>query len=363
MAEELICPVTSKVYSQVLRAFEPKMRMCKSEIDTSNGYEDNQDLSSLPQITTDELVMKIGDTLELANALGKIDAFAPKVAQDEHPKKRRKKELTDKDEVMINGDASPNNSDRSYDSDFESESDDSMVSIDSDDINSDGEYKPGLVSQTPKDPHREAIREHLQLLAKHPHKFLHRLPQTHILPERWTVHYPSLIKSVTRHSVLRTIGSRYGTTARRIAHLLSEAGKVSEADLTEACMMGQKPIRNYLSRLYLAGMLQILEVPRDATRNPQRSLYLWYFDLERCKSKMLGETYKTMARCLQRVKVEAAKVNSTVEKANRTDVVGREEEFLSIQEREALAKWRATEDEIWGEIKRMDDLMCIIRDY
>ena len=70
-----------------------------------------------------------------------------------------------------------------------------------------------------------------------------------------------------------------------------------------------------------------------------------------------------MARLVRRARVEREKVRETVEKASRTDVVGREEEFLGEGERKALGEWKAREERIWGEVGRLDELVGIVRDF
>ena len=70
-----------------------------------------------------------------------------------------------------------------------------------------------------------------------------------------------------------------------------------------------------------------------------------------------------MARCLQRVKVEREAVQTVIEKAERTDVVGKEEEYLGVGERVALEEWREREERLLGEVGRLDDLVAVLRDF
>ena len=303
--------------------------------------EEDRDLSTLQQISTENIVPRIEDTAELVSALGNVQ---DSMIEIEHPKKRRKKEFSDEDESSPDEDES----DRSSEMD-----DDSAVSSDSDQVNGDEE----------KDPHRETVRNHLLLLARHPHKFLHHFPQTHMLPERWTVDFPTLMRNITHHTMMQTIGRRHGVLARRITQILSDNGKLGEKELTNLTMANQKTMRGQIAILHNAGMIHLQEVPRDGSRNPARTMYLWFFDVERARAILQDESCKAMARCLQRVSIEREKVRGVVEKASRSDVIGKEEKFLSVQEREALDKWRAVEARIWGQVGRMDDVVGIMRDY
>lgn len=115
--------------------------------------------------------------------------------------------------------------------------------------------------------------------------------------------------------------------------------------------------------MHQSGYLQLQEIPRDANRQPSRTLFLWAWDPERARAQLLEECYATMERLVRRARVERERVRETIEKASRTDVVGREKEFLAEGERVALGGWRAREERIWGEVGRLDDVVSIVRDF
>ena len=357
LADEAICKSTSNIYAEVLCRLETNTRACKESFDVPD-IGDGLELSDLPYVSTDELVHVIKSSEELGETLGKLEGNSANAKELEHPKKRRKKkELESDNEALVVGDASPD------EDDDESDSEDGDESSDSEQANGDAVYSLKSHSKAPEDTHRRFIRDHLLLLAKHHHPFLQHMTETLVLPERWTIYYPPLMKSIIDHVLLQIITTRYGQPAARLTRLLSERGKVDEKTLCSLSLLNQKSMRSYLTTLHKSGMIQLQEIPRDNSRNPQRTLYLWYFDPERCRVKILQETYKTMVRCLQRVTVEGDKVKGTLEKASRTDVIGREEEFLGVQEREALEKWRQAEERIWGELGRLDELVGTLRDF
>jgi DNA-directed RNA polymerase III subunit RPC3 len=70
-----------------------------------------------------------------------------------------------------------------------------------------------------------------------------------------------------------------------------------------------------------------------------------------------------MARCLQRANTEKEKMRPLLAKAERTDVVGREEHYLSKIERTALQSWKEKEERLLGQVARLDKLVGIFRDY
>ena len=334
---------------------ERETRFCKDEITTLNQLDGYRDLASLPSISTDDVIAGLKDATCLANAFGDASPLNDGLTEVENPKKQCKKSAKGDQENKIVGSAGLNEDEMISDSG----KNDSAVSSDSDEIQGEAHSYPKPISTPPKN----SIRDHLLLLAQHPCQFLHHFPQTSTTPERWTINFTALIKDVTHSTIMQTITSRYGVLATRLTRILLEQGKVGEKELCQASLLNQKTMRSHLSLLHRAGMISLQEMPRDNSRNPQRTIYLWFFNVERCKVKLLDETYKSMARSLQRAKIEGEKYKGTVDKASRSDVIGNEERFLSMQEREALSTWRAIKERIWGELGRLDDVIAVFRDY
>ncbi|CAD6588981.1 MAG: RNA polymerase III subunit C82 [Alectoria sarmentosa] len=360
LADRMVSTSTAGVYAQVLRTLGPKVHDCQEEAESPNDKDAETDMRALPQISTDDLVRAIKESSELANALGKLDDGRLDMAQFDHPKKQRKKEVVSEDEEMVDGEASPEEEDAF---DFNAEENISDIASDPDEANGEAKFEPNALPSFLLDPHRDAIRDHLLVLAIHPMSFLHHFPKTSILPEQWTIDFSTLMKNVTHHALLETITSRHGLPAARLTRILFDRGKTDEKILCSTSLLAQKTMRSYLLPLHKAGMIGLQEVPRDNSRNPQRTNFLWFFDSERCKAKVLEETYKTMARFLRRARVEGEKVKGTVEKANRSDVIGKEDEFLGAQELEALNVWKDMDERIWGELSRLDDLVACLRDF
>lgn len=358
LAGRTISKITAGVYAQVLSALQPKLLECREEPENPHESDSEFDPNILPHVSTAELVGAIKDSQELADALGKSGDGTLDRAQFDHPKKRRKKGIDSG--TVIDGEAILEDVEISVsnEEDYISE-----VSSHPEDVSGEMDFDPKAMRSHPCDPHRHSIRNHLLILAIHPLSFLHHLPKTPTLPERWTVNYPTLMKNVTRHTLLETITSRHGLPAARLTRILFDKGKTDEKVLCSISLLAQKPMRSYLLPLHKAGMIGLQEVPRDNSRNPQRTNFLWFFDSERCRAKILEESYKTMARCLRRVRVEREKVRATIEKASRSDVIGREDEYLSVQELEALNVWKEMDEGIWGQVFRLDDLVACLRDF
>ena len=335
---------------------------CREEPEDFNDIDAEADPNSLPQISTDELTDLVKDSSELANALGKSNNGKYQTAEIDHPKRRRKKGAICEDGGLIQGHTSPDGEEAASDSN-EEDDDGSNISSGSDAVNGEREFDPNLMRNFPQKPHRDTIRDHLLVLTTHPLSFLQHIPKNSSYPERWTINFSTLLKNASNHTLFETIQSRHGLPAARLTRILFDRGRTDEKILCSTSLLAQKTMRSYLLPLHKAGMIGLQEVPRDGSRNPQRTNFLWFFDPERCKAKILEETYKIMGRCIKRARVEREKVKATIEKASRSDVIGREEDFLGLQELKALNLWKEMDDRILGETFKLDDLVACLRDF
>jgi DNA-directed RNA polymerase III subunit RPC3 len=205
------------------------------------------------------------------------------------------------------------------------------------------------------------IEQHLALLAQEPHMFSTRILQSGIIA--WAVEYRRLARKLRCLELERIIESRFGSVAVRIVRVLAAKGKLDERRLQEISLMASKDLRQILARMAAAGFVDLQEVPRDAQRQPSRTIYLWFYDADRVRTVVLEDTYKSMSRCLQRIAVERSKLKWFLEKTERTDVKGNEERYLSAAELKTLQEWREKEALLLGEVGRLDDLVAVLRDY
>lgn len=364
LAENCIGTTTSKVYAEVLRKLETKMLQCKEETRPLEDP-DERDANSLPQVSTHDLAALFQDSTDFAGAIGQADPDKVDLTVIDHPEKLRRKVSADKDwanENTIVDDASS-----------EEDEDENHNDTDKSDVASDADSLPSSLSTptktsatplvTSKRGAFSALRQHLLLLCEHPHRFLYHLPRTSSIPEKWAVDFSVLSATLLDITLTQTISARFGPLATRLVNILAARGKLDEKTLTALGLLNQKTMRSLLTAMHQAGYLQLQEIPRENNRQPSRTLYLWAWDADRARAKLLEECYATIARLVQRARVEREQVRETVEKASRTDVVGREDEFLGEGERRALEEWRGREERIWGEVGRLDEVVGIVRDF
>ncbi|MCJ1447058.1 MAG: RNA polymerase III subunit C82 [Stictis urceolatum] len=205
------------------------------------------------------------------------------------------------------------------------------------------------------------IRQHLLLLAEHSMGFLTCHQRVASSEESWSVPFNLLVNNIRLTVLFETIRSRYGRAAVRLARILHEKGKLDEKALASRTLLAQKELRQALAAMHRSGFLELQEIPRDNQRQPARTMFLWFFDPQRCALNFVDSTYKTMARLVQRMQYERESAKGVIAKSNRSDVIGREEEFLTKKELIAMRKWKSKETQLYGELSRLDDLICLMR--
>ena len=361
--------------------------------------DEEDDEIDLPEISTAEVARFISDEADITGSIGKSDYDKPEFNGSHHPEKRRQRDSSDDDEdapslkkrrqkASMNSDdddfqtmTSMRNTKRdagndenvSANEDTKSE-DLNYTDEDFDYLHSNGTHvlpskprPPGQnleAVQSDPNTHLASIRAHLLLLSSHPVSFLRYIPRTSSTSEKWSVPYSHLSHTLLHNLITNLATTRFGSTSTRLLNILAEKGKLDEKTLCTISLIPQKNMRSLLTSMHTAGLLELQEIPRDANnRAPSRTTFLWYFEADRARAKVLDETERAMARLLQRAAVEREGMEGLLAKAERSDVRGREDEFLSKGELQALREWEGKEDRIWGQLGRLDDMVGILRDF
>ncbi|KAL4927804.1 putative DNA directed RNA polymerase III subunit Rpc82 [Aspergillus undulatus] len=225
--------------------------------------------------------------------------------------------------------------------------------VENGDDNDDGEETTG--NRTFK------IDQHLSLLAQPPSNLTSKRLNGGLIT--WTIEFRHLARKLRHLELERIVESRYGDVALRVLRVLQAKGKLDEKRLQEISLLPFKDLRQVLASMQTGGFVDLQEVPRDAQRQPSRTIYLWFYDPDRIRDSILQDTYKSMSRCLQRLKIERERLRDFLEKTERSDVKGNEEKYLSEGELEKLREWRAKESLLLAEVARLDDMVAVMRDY
>jgi len=129
-------------------------------------------------------------------------------------------------------------------------------------------------------------------------------------------------------------------------------------------LVKQKDVRTKLAEMQMAGVVDIQEVPRDSGRTTNRTIFLWYFDVERVSTILLDSLYKNMSRCLQRLDIERRRVQDVLTLTQRTDLLDEDpEKYMVPEQLNMLHEIEDKEESLLGHIGRLDELVAIFRDY
>jgi DNA-directed RNA polymerase III subunit RPC3 len=205
------------------------------------------------------------------------------------------------------------------------------------------------------------IRAHLQTLEHDPRKFVERIGMRG--GGEWTIDFRTLSSLLLQDEIESIVSVKFGSIATKIVRMLKSKGKLDEKQLGNFALQKPKTIKETLNLLQETSYIELQEVPRDLSRVPPRTIFLWTYDQDHCRRKIISECYQALARVFQRINVEKAHFQSVIDKAERTDVVGREDRYLSAVEKNALKDWSDIEEKLLVQASRLDDSMAVLRDY
>ncbi|KAJ9273008.1 hypothetical protein DTO212C5_929 [Paecilomyces variotii] len=311
LSEQGTSAATAQVYETLLRRIEYQTPRCRDEPEIPYEGEEGEQYSVA--IPLHALVQEIDPDLDLASSIGPADP-------SQTASRRGKRPLDEEDGGNAAGNEAPGGRSRAYE-----------------------------------------VDQHLALLAQPPYNFSSRRTTTGIIT--WTVEWRHLARKLRHLELERMIEARYGDVALRVARVLHSKGKLDEKRLQEISLLPPKDLRQVLASMQAGGFVDLQEVPRDAQRQPSKTIYLWFYDPDRVRRNIVQDIYKAMSRCLQRITVERDRLKEFLEKCERSDVKGNEERYLSEAELQTLQQWRDKEALLLGEVARLDDMVAVLRDY
>ncbi|PWY86342.1 DNA-directed RNA polymerase III subunit rpc3 [Aspergillus sclerotioniger CBS 115572] len=309
LAELNSSPATTHVYECLLRRIEYQTKQCRDSAEIPREGEEGEQYS-VP-IALSVLTEEVDPQLDLTGSIGPMEISQP-------VNRRGKRPLED----------SVNGTDR------------------------EGADAPSRTYE---------IDQHLSLLSQPPYNLTSKRVLSGLIA--WTVEFRHLARKLRHLELERMIEARYGDVALRVIRVLHAKGKLDEKRLQEISLLPFKDLRQVLASMQAGGFVDLQEVPRDAQRQPSRTIYLWFYDPDRIRNSILEDTYKAMSRCLQRLRFERNRLKEFLEKTERSDVKGNEERYLSQAELTLLDQWKAKEALLLGEVARLDEMVAVMRDY
>ena len=341
---------SAKVFETVLRLLEPNIRQCWNEDDTPDPKSEDKDQDGSDQddesvqefdlrVSTEAIVDSLisSSRVALAKDASPVDADASKQRNPDPDVVEVSKEPGDgpapaAPKPLRNGQHKKN-----------------------------GLTEEAFAAELRRQDTIDNVNHFLRILAEHTHRFVyHASDEKH---GEWTVDFEALCKAVIQSEIEKIVTGRFGPVAARIVRILHAKGKLEEKPLVTYALENQRELRAILSQLHEAGFVELMEVPRDGARQREKSVWLWHYEQEGVRQAVLNDTYKAMARQLQRMRAEREGVAIVLEKLERPEVQGREEQYLSRSEKAALARWERTEERLLLQVARLDDLVMVLRDF
>lgn len=315
LAARHLSDATAKVYAAALKVLERKVARCYDDlIFRTEENQSEDDAQEWPSLSAADVTDELDEDLDLASGL-------PPAFQKDH-----------------NG---------------------IVKSDDEDDCGDTNGYHPKTMADR-----IPLVKQHMQILAADPRKLL-RWSGTRGGGE-YKVDFIRLTRTLIQTEIEDVISARftrYPGLGVKIVRILHNKGKLDDKQAATFAMSLQKDVRLTLTAMHEAGFAEVQEVPKDNSRTPNKTIYLWFYDQDRCRQLILNDTYKAMSRLLQRAKVEKEAVKPVLDKAERTDVQGQEDKYLSGMERQILREWREKEEKLLVQLARQDELVALLRDF
>ncbi|KAK6954900.1 hypothetical protein Daesc_002529 [Daldinia eschscholtzii] len=356
--EDLIGDTTAKVYATLLDVLSRKISRC--QVDRLIEVEDeNDDASTGPRVTAQEIFEHLNPSIDVSVGLGmlhedgaidirhaeKIRRFPPQL------KGSTLKETLQEGEEIVESD------DEDYDPSGEAAANFGLYGQ-----NGSDEIKMQADDSVPIGTKRlHQMRQHLLILAESKEGFLRHCGSRDF--GEWTVDFEPLMQHLKFLELDTLIENRFGRRGLRLTRILREKGKIDDKTLPSLALMKKPDVHVKMAEMEMAGFLDVQEVPRDNNRAAARTIFFWFFDLERTLQRTLDNTYKSMVRCLQRLDVERRKKASVLSVAERKDVQGMEEEKLRGDIYNEYVQFLDLEKKLLGQIGKLDDIVAVFRDF
>lgn len=345
----------------MLQALSKKISHCQLDAEDQDG-----DVPTAPSVTTLEIYDHLKPSVDVFAGIGRCDESAintksaekiqnnvPGYEADEDANGAVSEEDDDDDEP--NGDVHMSNG---FGANGHHEEDTKVIPSQ----NGTRETKVKFAERVPSKAERmKQMRQHLLILAESNLRFVRHCGTRD--SGQWTVDFELLIPKLQLVEIDALIEESFGRQGLRLVKILRAKGKIDDRTLPGFALMKKSDVYLKMTEMELQGFLEVQEVPRDNNRTASRTLFLWFFDQKRTMTRVLDDTYKAMARHLQRLEVERQKKKNVLSVVERKDVQGMEEEKLRGDIYNEYRELLDIESKLVGQVGRLDDLVGVFRDF
>lgn len=336
MADGVLGPITASVFGALLHSVEGQIDSTNSyfKVDNEAGEEDEEDF--LLRAYDADVLELVDNALDLSGTI-KCDIASRKLPNGVNNHRGRNHVVVEDDDAAELGIKQEHHS-----NDEDDAPEDTTVS-----------------ALKHRNKRMALMQTHLDILTEHPKDLITRIPDR----KESEVNFPSLVRTLVQSELDAMIHARFGKIAVRLIRMLRDKGMMEDQIMGKMAMMRVQDVRGVLTALQFHGLVEIQELPKDNGRQPSRTIYLYQLDEAGMRSLYLQQTYQGMARLLQRLAIERSRNSVMIDKAERADVRGHEDEVLGPAEKSALKKWRDLEERMLTQLSRMDDVVAVLRDF
>ncbi|RLV90938.1 DNA-directed RNA polymerase III subunit RPC3 [Spathaspora sp. JA1] len=206
------------------------------------------------------------------------------------------------------------------------------------------------------DPHSMTlIQHHLKLLTSGTGiQFLNE-----ISPGTFSIPYSYLSKQIKQYNFETLIKTTLGRDSFRILRCLKSMKLADEKSIANAVLLKEKSVRTEIYHLVKANFVEIQEVPRSADRAASKTFFLFRFKSETSYKFLLNSLIYSMAELITNIQDFKSDDKILLEKCQRQDVQGHEEELLLESELKTLHALQTREINNIGKFNRIKTLYDI----
>lgn len=335
-AQASLGAVTATVYAALLQVLETRIRARDDDVHEEQDEEDQE--IRLPSGTTTEVVdvLKTWAPFDLTLGIrGAATMYKAPAAERDKTKKGPKKRVIPEEDF----------SDIGIKMEAYSEDDETHGAN-------------GFTSYKDQNNMLSLVEEHLKILAEHPKGYCRRVGAAG--RGEWKVDFPALTEKLIATEIDQTVHARLSKVHALVVRMLRDVGRLEDKAISARLMMRVKDVREILTQLQFAGLVEGQEVPKDNSRQPSRAVYLWYHDQTRVASLLLQQSYQAMSRTLQRLAHERVVNKGIIERA---EMLKTKENPLGDTERTHIMQWRETEEKLMLQFLRLDEHVALLRDF
>lgn len=242
--------------------------------------------------------------------------------------------------------------------DGQSEEPSKKVKVEDDDFLEDSQHSDNFSSP----PHNDlddsiqnssfVVNQHLKLLAAST-----SLPfVVEIAPGTYTVPFSKVMSLIKDFNYDYLMKYTLGLDAFRILRSIKSLRLADEKSLFNSVLLKEKTIRNEVFKLINLNVIEIQEVPRSTDRAASKTFYLFkHRELSAYQSLNYALMY-SMAQILENIEMFKYEDRILLDKCEREDVKGHEEEYLLESELKALSALNARETSNIGKFNRLKSL-------